>query len=674
MAPSGQEDAGSFGQPAARATLLGVFQLTAPGGDEIEIPNRRARAVLAMLCLTAGQPIERDTLSKLLWPGRFTAHARASLRQCLLELGKLLAPLGPDILRVTRHSIALRPGAVRTDLDAAEAGRGDPAVATELLAAIRARPILDQMDFGEPFNGWLARQRQAVEHRLGGAAGRPAPPPTSPRSAGRNAIAVLPFRALTSPDGHDYFADGMVDELITALGQAPQLLVAGRTSSFHFRGSELAPATIAEMLGVSHLIEGSVQRQGDRVRIHVHLIAGDTGFELWGGRFDGTLDDIFALQEDVAQAVMSALALALGVAMRPPVIQGPTHSKAAYDLYLQGRALCSRVFGDGVLDRAIGLLEQSLALDPEFADCWVMLAEAHQLVAVYTQCPDRPAACLRMADCARRALALSPTLGYAHALLGVYQWTQRDIVGALDHAFEGWRLEPDNPAVTMRLASFLVYCGRTGDAAPYVAAAVDQDPIDPRKHALVWSVHMSRGELEAAREVGQRIVDLGFPSVYLACATAALGDHARAVDQYRLTQRLVNTIILPPAGAEAMTPEAMDAYWQMAARGVCSGEEAARQIYRQMLEFMYATLPDKGDLAIAGPAVFLGDAELTFRALGEHVSAANMLAFISLWTKIEPGAQIWRHPEFIPFARRIGMTDAWDKYGWPDLLLPQAPA
>ena len=119
-----------------------------------------------------------------------------------------------------------------------------------------------------------------------------------------------------------------------------------------------------------------------------------------------------------------------------------------------------------------------------------------------------------------------------------------------------------------------------------------------------------------------------------------------------------------------MTQEAADAYWLVAAKGVCSGQEADRQIYFQVLEMMYATLHDKADMAITGPAIFTGNAELVFKTLGQHISPANMLAFLPLWGDVDPIRQIRQHAEFIPFAQSIGMAAAWDKYGWPDLLPP----
>ena len=676
------------------ATLFGRFRLCAADGSELVISNRRARALLAMLCLVDSEVLDRDFVSKVLWAGRFEAHAKASLRQCLLELGKLLAVFGPDFLVATRSGIGLRSGAITTDLDALEQAFADAdhTAATARLAAIGTQPILDQMDFGDAFNQWIARRSSDAEKRLNDVVERGLvelqktdstaaqelckllalrkPAAALARAPVKTRIAVLPFQSVGAHEGPDYFADGMVDELITAMGQVPQLMVAGRTSSFHYRGSSLSPAQIAAELGVLHLIEGSVQRQDGRVRIHAHLISGETGVELWAARFDGTLDDVFAFQEQVAQAITAAIGSALGITMELPRVRGMTHSKAAYELYLQGQALCARRFGDGVLDTAVTLFEQALALDPDFAECWVALAEAHQLVSVYTQCLDRNGEAARMAECAERAIALSPGLAYPYSLLGLYELTRFNFVGALDYAYQAYRLEPSNPAVTMRLASFLIFIGRTRDAVPLINAALDQDPADGRKYALLCGVQFCAGELAAANDSGRRMVDLGMPSTLLAVTSAALGARDLAIRQYLLTQQMMNSILLPPVGIGVQTPEAMDAYWQMAAAAICGGSLEDRQAYWQVLEMLFAVLADKSDLAISGPAVLTGHADLVFKTIGHSISPSNLIALVPLWANIEPIRQIWQHSEFIAFARRIGMTAAWEKYGWPDLLPP----
>ena len=683
----------------ARASLFGRFQFRAADGSEIVISNSRARALLAMLCLAKGEAIDRDFLSKVLWHGRFEAHAKASLRQCLLELRKLLGYCGNDILDVSRTSVSFRPGSIVTDLDAFEDAlkNANYTAAIAQLTAIGTKPILDQMDFGNAFNHWLARYSADAEKRLrdaveGGLATlqqagdhsvgvqllsiwslrNPAAlaffAPSRPLAKTR--IAVLPFQSVGASKGWDYFADGIVDELITAMGQVPQLLVAGRTSSFHFRGSTSPPAQIAAELGVLHLIEGSVQRQGDRVRIHTHLISGETGFELWGARFDGTLGDLFTSQEQVAQAITAAIGTALGIAMRPPQVPGMTHSHEAYDLYLQGRALSFKLFGNGVLDTAVALLEQAVAIDPLFAEAWLLLGEVHQLIGIYTACLDRPAESARMAASVARALEIKPDLGQAHVLLGLHELTVGNFVGALDLAFKGYHLEPTNPAVAMRLGSYLLFCGRTTEGLRYIEEAIAQDPIDGRKYMLRCSGHLNSGDVAKAIADGQRAVDLGFPSMWLALATRAAGQHELAVEQYQLTRLLVNKTIFPPAGITPMTPEVMDAYWLVAARGVCSGRAEEREAYCRTLDYLHQTMHDNGDAAIALPAVFMGYADMFFKTIGQAVSLGNMGCLTSLWADIEPIRQIWQHPEFIAFAERIGMAAAWDKYGWPDLLPP----
>ncbi len=685
--------------PAACASLFGSFQLKRADGSEIAIANRRARVVLAMLCMQPGRPIDRDMLSKLLWPGRFEAHAKASLRQCLLDLGKLLAPLGADILDVTRSTVALNAGMIQTDFADLEGAlvQGDDVRATGLLNTIGTQPILDHMDFGDVFNRWLGQCRSDAEKRLAIAMEQRLAAPSEARDVdahaglltawaarnpstsisavpirpdGKKRIAVLPFHALGNPDGADYFADGIVEELITTLGHVPQLVVAGRTSSFHFRNSSLAATEIASQLRVSHLIEGAVQKQGDHVRIHVHIINGEDGFEICSQRYDGVLDELFTLQETVAHSVTAALADALGVYIQPPFVRGMTPSKSAYDLYLQGRSLCTRLFGDGVLDKAVELLDQAVALDPHFAQAWVALAEAHQMIATYTPCLDRAAASARMAECARKAIALMPDLGYPHSLLGVHQWTQNDIVGALDLAHKGYELEPHNPAVAMRLGSFLLYCGRTREGMKYVEEAIDRDPVDGRKFGLLSVGNFNQGRIDEGIEAGHRMVDLGFPSMWLAVAVAAAGQHEQAVEHYQNTRALMNKVMFPPAGSEPMPSEVMDAFWDVAAKGVCSGEEADRTQYCQVLDMLYASLHDHSDPSIVLPAIFMGYAEMLFKTVGERITPANTLCLQSIWADVDPIRQIWQHPEFIPFAQRIGMAAAWDKYGWPDLLPP----
>ena len=696
-------EAGAFGRKAPTGTalaepvrfdLFGEFRLLKPCGTPVALANRRARGLLALLAVDPDRPVARESITRLLWPGRFDAQARASLRQCLLELGKLLDGNDCAILSVTRDRIGLIPDRVRTDLGELEQALavGDVEQVSTMLHAIGTLPLFDQMHLGDDFDAWLSARRDEVAHRVGIAiaeavdrlqrAGNLATasrlhdawavrdqrwPPPRPRDD-RTRVAVLPFQMYGKADSADYFVDGIADELISALGQVPQLLVTGRTSSFHFRDSDLALPAIAAALQVSHVIEGSVQRQGEAVRVHVHLIDGANGFELWGGRYDGTLDAIFALQERVAQAVTAAIGSALGVTLPPPLVAGLTHSKAAYDLYLQGRALNARLFGDGVLTRAAELVEEAVALDPNFAEAWVLLGDIRQRMGIYLVDTDQTEASAIMADCVRKALAIKPDLGHAYGLLALHEFTRNNIVGSLDLAFKGYAVEPNNPAVSVRIGGLLLFCGLTRQGMHYLDLAIDQDPADGRHYMVRSAGQLNMGNITAAIADAQRCVDFGFPSIWLGVAHAAAGHHDVAVDHYQHSRLMLNNSIPPPSGMTPMSPEVMDAYWLVAAKGVCSGVAEDHETYCRTLDFLHATMVEKEHLAITLPAVFMGYADLLFKTIGTRITLQNLACLMSIWADIDPIRQIWQHPEFIPFAQRIGMAAAWDKYGWPDLL------
>jgi TolB-like protein len=681
------------GGVSLRASLFGSFQLFAPDGAEIVLTGKRTQALVAMLCLQPGVAVDRDRLSHLLWRGKYRAHARASLRQTLLALKKQLAPICDEFLQVSRERVAVSGSAVQSDLaqleQALEEGRAD--AASDLLIAIGAKPLLDQFELGEPFSHWLAAQRAQIEQRLQRAVEQALaacrrsgdakaedrlraawrlrdPGAASAEADLRLRMAVLPFRVSEADEHLGTIAQGLFDELVTTLGKAPQLLVAGRASSLHAAKLNRPLPQLAQTLHVAYLLEGSIQRHGDALRVHVGLIDGASGFELWSRSYSGAADDLFALQARIAGELTRELGSALNCEMQPPGRRRTTVSKAAYDLYLQGRALTFRAIGDGVLAQAVERLEQSLDIDPEFAAGWTALAEAYTCTAVYTPCLDRVEKSRRMAECAKQAIALDPQQGHARAMLGIHRWTENDAVGALDLAHEACRLEPDNPDVVLRLGSFLLYIGRTREALPYIETAVDLDPFNGRNFAMLSVAHLNLGDIGKAIAAGHRMVDLGSPSMWLAVATAASGNHKFAVEQYWQTRLLMNTVIFPPAGTKPLSGSTLDAYRRVAAKGVCSGRAVHRTVYCTMLDFLHATLPDPSDTSIVAPAVWMGYAKMVFKSLGTQITPANMFCLMSLWADVDPIRRTRQHPGFMAFAKRIGLRAAWEKYGWPDLL------
>ena len=481
-------------------------------------------------------------------------------------------------------------------------------------------------------------------------------------------LAVLPFRTLTAADGQEFLADGIVDELITTLGKVPQLRIAGRTSSFRFKNANSSVSEIASQLNVSHLLDGAVHLHDNQLRISVSLIDGTTGFEVWSDSFDGTIDDVFASREDVARTIANGLTASLNLTAHDLRPRSLTDSREAYGLFLQGRALTLRAVGEGVLETAKDLLTQALEIDLNFAECWAALAETHLYTAVLTPSLERSALAERMADAARKAIALNPESGHARAMLGVYEFINGNPVAALDLAFEAYRLEPTNVDVMVRLGSFLMYIGRTRDAMPYIMEAIERDPVHGRTYMALCAGHLCLGEYDKAIAAGERMVDLGFPGLWLGVAQAANGLHEQAMETHYEVRMLLGTMIMRPPGMAPMDDDARDAYFEMAAKGIHSGKIEDRALYCQVLDGLHATMADPYDPSIAFPAIWMGHAELTIKIYREGMSIANMFGLLTFWSDSDPIRQTRLHPDFMSFAKDIGLVAAWEKYGWPDLM------
>lgn len=685
-------DIGAWREDACRASLFGTFAVSDAEGTQIQISSSKARALLAMLCVAPQEAMERDHVSKLLWPGRFQAQARASLRQCLLSLDRSLTPHNIFMLDPSHTTLTIDTTSVRSDFGELLQALNDRRIgaACALLATIGNKPLLDQMDFGDQFSAWLKIQRKQAENQLQISVSRALVALDREGDVDGHAqlneawlacgradtrhwdekirIAVLPFEQHDVIGGPFFLAEGVVEELVSRLSGVTALAVVGRASVASVTNSGRTVPALASALNVSYLVEGSVERFPSSIRITLRLLDGPTGVQIWSHRYDGTLEGAMKSRPHIGANIIAGLCKAMGVEAHTRPARTMTASRDAYSLYLQGRALTYRAIGDGVLDKAIELLEQALELDPDFAECWTALAEAHVNTIVFTPRLDRVDRSQQMADCAARAIALNARQGHAHAMRGIHEWTRGNPVGALDHAYDAYRLEPNNADVTARLGSFLLYIGHTQAALPYIEEAIEQDPVYGRNFAMLCAAQFNLGNYDAALAAGQRMIDLGMPGMWLAIIQAALGDNEQAVETYYRQRLLMNTVILPPAGIAPMTDEARDAYWTIAAKGTCSGKEEDRSNYCQLLDGLHMAMPDPCDPSIAFPAIWMGHAELVMKLYRKQIHPANMLGLLSLWADVEPIRQTRSHPDFVSFAEDVGLISAWEKYGWPDLL------
>ena len=329
--------------------------------------------------------------------------------------------------------------------------------------------------------------------------------PRSPPPSLATAIVVLPFADL-SPDGdQEYFADGMTEELIHTLSKIEDLRVVARTSAFAFKGRKVDIREIGEQLGVGAVVEGSVRKAGERLRITAQLVQVSDGFHLWSETYDRQLDDVFLIQDEIARSVAEVLEVKLLGGTRSP--RRPVNLRA-YELYLTGRHFWSLRTEAG-MRRAVEYYEQALAIDPRYAPALSGLADAYAMLWSYGF-DTRPEIVSQARQAATEALRLDPSLGEAHASLGFL--TNRlgdwDWEGTEAHYRRALELSPGYATAHQWYATLLVALGRTEEGLAEIRRALELDPLSPIINQNAGQVAFWTGDYEEAIKRMRRAVEL----------------------------------------------------------------------------------------------------------------------------------------------------------------------
>ncbi len=293
--------------------------------------------------------------------------------------------------------------------------------------------------------------------------------------AGFKSVAVLPIVNLGGNPENEYFADGLTDELTVALATVPGLRVASRTSAFKYKGSDVTAQEIGEALRVTTVLEGTLRRQGSRLRYSAQLIGVEDGLALWAGTYEREASDVFALQDDMAQAILGALGASLGGGTGKT--RRGTRDLGAYDLFLRGRFFLAKRNGDA-LNTAVEQFRRALARDPAFARAHAGLADAYALLPLYTTFPADSSLALAVQS-ASRAVELDTTLAEAYAARGnlfngAWRWreAERDLRRAI-------ALDPAYPTAHQWLGETLLLNGRVEEAVAALGRAAELDPLSP---------------------------------------------------------------------------------------------------------------------------------------------------------------------------------------------------
>ncbi|MCH8914155.1 MAG: tetratricopeptide repeat protein [Planctomycetes bacterium] len=351
-------------------------------------------------------------------------------------------------------------------------------------------------------------------------------------------IAVLPFDNLSDDSEQEYFADGLTDDLITDLSKISGLVVIARNSVFTYKDQGVDIRDVARELGVRYVLEGSVRRAGDNVRINAQLIDGRTGNHLWAERYDRQYADIFAIQDQVIESIVEALSVQLTETERTEVARLPTDNLEAYDYYLRGEKLAYRADPASVAD-ALRFYQKAIALDPDFADAHAGYARVAVDVLTYGFLDSLPSAVARKRayEAAGRALSLNPRLARSYSVLALLQMFDSEHENAVASARKAVALNPNSAEAHLNLAVVLVYAGRQNEALQAMETVLRLNPKPPSYvhdyYGLALYMNRRYDEALAALDEAQDMTKSDLGLELLAAVNARMGrmDAAKAAIQ-----------------------------------------------------------------------------------------------------------------------------------------------
>jgi serine/threonine-protein kinase len=296
-------------------------------------------------------------------------------------------------------------------------------------------------------------------------------------------IGVLPFTNMSADADNEYFSDGITEEILNALSRIPTIKVAARTSSFALKGKSLGIAEVGQLLNVRTVLEGSVRRSGQHVRISVQLVSTADGYHIWSERYDRELQDVFEIQDEIARSIVSRLKVKLTAAQDQALGMRPTENVEAYELYLRGRHCWYRWNIPGMTQKAMSYFEQALARDPEYALAYHGLADGYSIPGLYAMLPPSMVIPKALAA-ATRAVELAPDLAEARSSLGLAEllgWNWGAAAASYQHAID---LNPRYAMAHTYRAWLLSTLGRQEEGAAEARLGQELDPLSPGTNGI----------------------------------------------------------------------------------------------------------------------------------------------------------------------------------------------
>lgn len=597
-------------------------------GDEVVHLKPKPMAVLECLRRARGEVVTRDELFERVWPGGVISDA--TLTQCIVELRRAFGDSAqtPRVIKtIPKVGFCLMPPIEKlVEESGMPEGRENQSKhgASKRIGAFGTALVLALLAFG----AWWYQRDVVVS----------VPDVIVLDSSIIPSIAVLPFINMSDEPGNEYFVDGLTEELQILLARVPQLKVSARTSSFSFRNKDVTIAEIARTLNVAHVLEGSVRKSDKRIRISVQLIEVQSGFELWSESYDRTLDDIFAVQDDVAAAVVDALRIKL---MNEPPRLRETDAEV-YSLYLQGRYLMLLPRGGKEnLEKAVSTFEQVLAIDPDYAPAWVGLSWTYEFQRREGTLSDEQGVTLAR-DAAERALAIDDNMALAWSTLSYikkkYDWDWEGAKIAMDKALQ---LEPNNADVFLGLGSVASTLGKLDKSIELYERGITLDPLGLDGLLGLAARYRARGRYDEALELYHRVLVL-YPENSWALSEIA----ATYLSQGNPERALAELEKLPYSHRVNN--------WKAEALFTMGKEKESRALTSEFLN----TPAQFGPFAKAQIYAWRAETDDAFKfleiALEQHdLSLANILLY-DAFHHLEPD------PRYPVFLEKMGLLEAWE--------------
>ena len=495
-------------------------------GDRVPVPPK-GFDVLAYLVEHAGQVVTQDEILEALWPQTYVNPE--VLRKYILEIRKTLGdrPDKPEFIETLPKrgyrfvapvvdESGSRPQSLPVSSAAVAAVAVEEAATREPVSVETTGPQPE--DSNATHKRWRFALISLVAILAATATGAYfLRARTAAKSAARNdaSIAVLPFADMSSNKDQEYFSDGLSEQLIHELARVSGLKVVGRSSAFQFKGKNEDLRVIGRKLGVANILEGSVRREGNRVRITAELTKADDGFQLWSQTYDRKIDDIFAVQDEIARAATDALQVKLLGSNGQPV---PSNIRSAnvqaYEAYLQARYFLGQGHGKEALSKALAYANEAIKLDEKYAPAWALRATVEHRMAGFSLIDNAEGSRSARAD-AERAIALDPTSASGYLALAKtqndYDWDWQAVSNSLTKASA---LEPGNPEVFRSRSYMSRELGDLDQAIKQNAQAIALDPLRPDFHLGQGYTLYQAGRYDEANAEVQKALDLNPQAVF----------------------------------------------------------------------------------------------------------------------------------------------------------------